>query len=145
MRRRTSSLVLAGVLLASGGAFAAAQTAAPAPAPSGSTAEPNGGPPLTPPGQAKERHFPPGQAKERHFPPGQAKKADGTAGGVRGRGPDATGPAAYGLCQAWAEQDDPAAKAEHVPPFRNLAAAAGGAHLVEEFCAGIPEPDATGD
>lgn len=57
----------------------------------------------------------------------------------RGRGPDATGPAAYGLCQAWAEQEDPAAKAAHVPPFRNLAAAAGGVDKVDEYCAALPE------
>src|SRR3954447_22607414 len=52
-----------------------------------------------------------------------------------GHGPDATGPAMGGLCNAWLHgggQNNPDA-----PPFRNLLAAAGAAHLsVQAFCAG---------
>lgn len=156
MRLRTSSLLLAGALIASGGALAVADTATPdtgAPttevtAPTGvATATPDR--PRTPPGQARtppgQPTTPPGQAKT---PPGQAKKAErsGEPGARRGRGPDATGPAAYGLCRAWAEQADPASKAERgVPPFRNLAAAAGGAEGVADYCAALPERPAEDD
>ena len=141
MRLRTSSLLLAGALIASGGALAVADTAAPetpttqvSNAASVATATPDR--PRTPPGQDKT---PPGHAKT---PPGQVGKAErrGQPGTPQGRGPDATGPAAYGLCQAWAEQADPGEKAEWgVPPFRNLAAAAGGADRVADYCAALPE------
>lgn len=141
MRLRTSSLLLAGALIASGGALAVADTAAPetpttqvSNAASVATATPDR--PRTPPGQDKT---PPGHAKT---PPGQVGKAErrGQPGTPQGRGPDATGPAAYGLCQAWAEQADPGEKAERgVPPFRNLAAAAGGADRVADYCAALPE------
>jgi hypothetical protein len=166
MRRPATSLLLAGALIASGGAFAMAQSAGPEPTAQSATAEPTAGTPTetpadtgsptsdptteepsstgedeagtrTPPGWAKRD-----AAKDRgkdgsqdgQGPPGWKGKGPG-----QGRGPDATGPAAYGLCRAWAEQEDPAAKAEHVPPFRNLAAAAGGVDKVEAYCAALPE------
>ena len=154
MRLRTSSLLLAGALIASGGALAVADTAAPeTPTTQGSnaasvaTATPDR--PRTPPGQDKtppgQDRTPPGHAKT---PPGQVGKAErrGQPGTPQGRGPDATGPAAYGLCQAWAEQADPGEKAERgVPPFRNLAAAAGGADRVADYCAALPERPAEDD
>ena len=147
MRLRTSSLLLAGALIASGGALAVADPAAPEPPTTQvsnpanvATATPDR--PRTPPGQDKT---PPGHAKT---PPGQVGKAErrGQPGTPQGRGPDATGPAAYGLCQAWAEQADPGEKAERgVPPFRNLAAAAGGADRVADYCAALPERPAEDD
>ena len=155
MRLRTSSLLLAGALIASGGALAVADTAAPetpttqvSNAASVATATPDR--PRTPPGQDRtppgKDKTPPGQDKtppgHAKTPPGQVGKADrrGQPGTPQGRGPDATGPAAYGLCQAWAEQADPGEKAEWgVPPFRNLAAAAGGADRVADYCAALPE------
>jgi hypothetical protein len=58
-------------------------------------------------------------------------------------GPDATGPAALGLCTAYAH-----AKAHGTGPlkavaFRNLAAAAGGADKIAAFCAAAPHPGST--
>jgi hypothetical protein len=140
MRLRTSSLVLAGVLVASGGALAVASTETPAP---GATTVTAADP--TPTEEATGTGTP--------APPGQAKKEDkdktgehpGRGPGGQGRGPDATGPAAYGLCEAWANQEDPAAKAERVPPFRNLAAAAGGVDKVDEYCAALPEREPDDD
>ena len=54
-------------------------------------------------------------------------------------GPDGTGPAAYGLCQAFAGKatDAPATGST---AYRNLAAAAGGADRIEAYCAGITRP-----
>ena len=58
-----------------------------------------------------------------------------------GVGPDATGPAAHGLCTAWANHaakgDSPALD---TPPMRNLAEAAGGADKVAAYCATVPHP-----
>lgn len=58
----------------------------------------------------------------------------GTAGAV---GPDATGPAAHGLCTAWANVADKG-KAAESPAFRNLASAAGGPGKVDAWCAALP-------
>lgn len=59
----------------------------------------------------------------------------------RGVGPDATGPAAHGLCTAWANHaakgDSPALD---TPPMRNLAEAAGGAGKVAAYCATVEHP-----
>ena len=59
----------------------------------------------------------------------------------RGVGPDATGPAAHGLCTAWSNH---AAKgrspALHNPPMRNLAEAAGGVGRIAAYCATVPHP-----
>ncbi len=59
----------------------------------------------------------------------------------RGVGPDATGPAAHGLCTAWANHaakgDSPALD---TPPMRNLAEAAGGAGRIAAYCATVPHP-----
>lgn len=159
MHLRLSSLAVAGVLIASGGALAAAHTAGPgstaattAETTATASAEAVAGASATPGADDAETRTPPGLAK---------KEADGTRGPAargaasedsgpglgrgHGRGPDATGPAAYGLCQAWAEQEDPAAKAERVPPFRNLAAAAGGVDRVEAYCAALLERPADED
>ena len=58
-------------------------------------------------------------------------------------GPDDTGPAALGLCTAYAH-----AKADGTGPqkgvaFRNLAAAAGGAAKIDAFCAAASHPGST--
>ncbi|MCA1783411.1 MAG: hypothetical protein LC679_14920 [Intrasporangiaceae bacterium] len=143
MRRRASSLVLAGALIASGGAIAVAQSAGPAdttPVTPETTASATA--------EAIPDSGPPGWAqRDRAQQDSQAEKDKGDLGPGRaqGRGPDATGPAAYGLCQAWANQEDPAAKAERVPPFRNLAAAAGGVDKVEGYCAALPERENDGE
>ena len=58
-----------------------------------------------------------------------------------GVGPDATGPAAHGLCTAWSRHK---ANGETTPldsvAMRNLAEAAGGASKVEAYCATIEHP-----
>jgi hypothetical protein len=53
-------------------------------------------------------------------------------------GPDATGPAAFGLCNAWTHGG---LKAGSVA-YANLTAAAGGADAIRIYCAGIPHPGA---
>ena len=58
-----------------------------------------------------------------------------------GVGPDATGPAAHGLCTAWSNHvrngnDAPMDS----PPMRNLAEAAGGEAKIAAYCAAIPHP-----
>ena len=58
-------------------------------------------------------------------------------------GPDATGSAAYGLCNAWAHAKQNGQAAEHSVAFRNLTAAAGGADQVEAYCATVAQPGTT--
>ena len=66
-----------------------------------------------------------------------------TPGGV---GPDATGPAAHGLCTAWkAVAANAHGKAMDSVAFTNLAKAAGGADKVASFCAAVTAPGASGD
>ncbi|HEV2886547.1 MAG TPA: hypothetical protein VGX49_06530 [Jatrophihabitans sp.] len=57
-------------------------------------------------------------------------------------GPDATGPAAFGLCMAYAHGDGEAAGGSVA--FTNLATAAGGADKIEAYCATIPHPGKAG-
>jgi hypothetical protein len=55
-------------------------------------------------------------------------------------GPDATGPAAFGLCTAWAHAKAHGTPSQQAVAFRNLAAAAGGASNVAAYCATVPHP-----
>ncbi|KGN41199.1 hypothetical protein N801_08945 [Knoellia aerolata DSM 18566] len=58
-------------------------------------------------------------------------------------GPDANGPAKFGLCRAWSnhhKHDDGVERAKGSVAMRNLAAAAGGEDKVEAFCAAVPHP-----
>ena len=55
-------------------------------------------------------------------------------------GPDATGPAAFGLCNAYAHAKAHGTASEKSAAFRNLAAAAGGAANISAFCAAVPHP-----
>lgn len=59
----------------------------------------------------------------------------------QGVGPDATGPAAHGLCTAWSNHqrngDD---AAMDTPPMRNLAEAAGGHEKIAAYCSAVPHP-----
>jgi hypothetical protein len=57
-------------------------------------------------------------------------------------GPDATGPAAFGLCNAWAHAKAHGTSSQQSVAFRNLAAAAGGASNVAAYCAAVPHPGA---
>jgi hypothetical protein len=55
-------------------------------------------------------------------------------------GPDATGPAAFGLCTAWAHAKAHGTHSQQAVAFRDLAAAAGGASNVAAYCAAVPHP-----
>jgi hypothetical protein len=55
-------------------------------------------------------------------------------------GPDATGPAAFGLCTAWAHAKAHGNSSQQAVAFRSLAKAAGGASNVAAYCAAVPHP-----
>ena len=54
-------------------------------------------------------------------------------------GPDASGPAAFGLCNAWSHHSG-RDKPESSVAFRNLAEAAGGESKIAAYCAKVPHP-----
>jgi len=58
-------------------------------------------------------------------------------------GPDATGPAAFGLCNAWTHAKAHGNSSQQAVAFRNLASAAGGASNVAAYCAAVPHPGAS--
>ena len=58
-------------------------------------------------------------------------------------GPDATGPAAFGLCNAWTHHQANGAKPTDSVAFKNLATAAGGESKIAAYCAKIPHPGNT--
>jgi hypothetical protein len=55
-------------------------------------------------------------------------------------GPDATGPAAFGLCHAWTHHQVNGAKHTDSVAFKNLATAAGGESKIAAYCAKVPHP-----
>ena len=55
-------------------------------------------------------------------------------------GPDAKGPAAHGLCNAWTQHQKNGAKPTKSVAFRNLATAAGGEGKIAAYCAKVPKP-----
>ncbi len=55
-------------------------------------------------------------------------------------GPDATGPAAFGLCTAYDHAKAHGTASQQAVAFRNLAAAAGGAANVDAYCATVAHP-----
>jgi hypothetical protein len=55
-------------------------------------------------------------------------------------GPEATGPAAFGLCTAYAHAKAHGTAPQKAMAFRNLAAAAGGAAKIAAYCATVPHP-----
>ena len=55
-------------------------------------------------------------------------------------GPDATGPAAFGLCTAYTHAKAHGTATQKAVAFRNLAAAAGGAANIVGYCAAVPHP-----
>ena len=72
---------------------------------------------------------------------------DGTGSGsaTAAVGPDAKGPAAFGLCNAWSHHRVQAgttatAGADTSVAFRNLAEAAGGEGKIAGYCASVPHP-----
>ena len=83
--------------------------------------------------------------------PAATPKPTGTAKASATReavGPDATGPAAFGLCNAWSHHqgktpeagEEPGEKAGDSVAFRNLAKAAGGQGKIAAYCAKVPHP-----
>jgi hypothetical protein len=58
-------------------------------------------------------------------------------------GPNASGPAAFGLCTAYANATQHGTAAQKAVAFRNLENAAGGAANVASFCASVAHPGAT--
>ena len=67
---------------------------------------------------------------------------DGSGSSKTAVGPDAKGPAAFGLCNAWAHHrtTDPTATRDTSVAFRNLAEAAGGEGKIAAYCATVPHP-----
>ncbi len=57
-------------------------------------------------------------------------------------GPDATGPASFGLCTAWGHVQTEGQVADKSVAFRNLATAAGGADKITAYCATVLAPGA---
>jgi len=55
-------------------------------------------------------------------------------------GPDATGPAAFGLCTAYAHATAHGTASQKAVAFGNLAAAAGGAAKIAAYCTAVPHP-----
>jgi hypothetical protein len=60
-------------------------------------------------------------------------------------GPDATGPAAHGLCTAWAAHASGNGAALDSVAFKNLATAAGGADKISGYCKTVAAPGNSGD
>lgn len=58
-------------------------------------------------------------------------------------GPSASGPAAFGLCTAYAHATQHGTAARKAVAFRNLEKAAGGAANVTSFCASVAHPGAS--
>ena len=59
-------------------------------------------------------------------------------------GPDATGPAAFGLCTAWSHAKTSGNAAEKSIAFRNLATKGGDAAGIDAYCATVVKPGANG-
>jgi len=55
-------------------------------------------------------------------------------------GPDAAGPAAFGLCTAYAHAKAHGTASQQAVAFGDLAAAAGGAAKIAAYCAAVPDP-----
>jgi hypothetical protein len=128
---RIRTAVVAGLaLLSIGGLAAAAAGLTPASAERATQASPR-----TPDGQVGHAQ---GEAATLIHRPVGATAADSSGSGKPGdhaAGPDASGAARHGLCQAWsAGQGDEHGKRADSTAFRALAAAAGGADRIAAYC-----------
>jgi hypothetical protein len=76
--------------------------------------------------------------------PGPARTGAGapraTPARTGARGPDAAGPAAFGLCTAYAHAKAHGTASQKAVAFGDLAAAAGGAAKIAAYCAAVPHP-----
>jgi hypothetical protein len=93
---------------------------------------------LPAPAQQFAHHTIGAPSPDRGQPAGTHPSATGTR-----VGPAATGPAAFGLCTAYAHAKAHGTSNQQAAAFRNLAAAAGGAANVAGYCAGVPHPGAS--
>jgi hypothetical protein len=131
---RVRTAAVAGLAALSLGGVAAAATAGRATA---SAERATNAPPSTSGGQPAAAH---GQAATFVRGPDATPKANRSAAHAGTRsdhmtGPDASGAARHGLCQAWfAGQGDTNGRRTDAPAFRALAAAAGGADHVAAYC-----------
>ena len=129
---RVRTAILAGLAaLSLGGVAVAAEGLSPASAERATQA-----PPRTSGDQAASGH---GQAATVVRGPDAGEAAGAAAGRSRSdhaTGPDPSGSARHGLCQAWAAgQGDDHGRREDAPAFQALADAAGGADRVAAYCA----------
>jgi len=129
---RVRTVAVAGLaLLSIGGVAAAATGLAPASAERAATSAS----PRTPDGQVGHAQ---GEAATLIHRPDGAAAGNGSTSGKpsdHATGPDASGPARHGLCQAWlAGQGDEHGKRMDSTAFQALAAAAGGAESVPAYC-----------
>jgi hypothetical protein len=116
--------------LASATALAAAAYTGTLPAPAQQFAHSVIGAPSPQPGHR------PGTPQPGHRP-GTPQAAPARTGAA---GPDAAGPAASGLCTAYAHAKAHGTASQKAMAFRNLAAAAGGAAKIAAYCAAVPHP-----
>lgn len=127
---------IAGLALALGGTAAAAYTGA-LPTPAQDFAHTVIGAPAAHPA-ATTSPSATGSASETPSATATATEGTSTKGPV---GPDASGPAMFGLCTAWtahqANGETANGKADDAVAFKNLAAAAGGADKIAAYCATI--------
>jgi hypothetical protein len=129
---RVKTVAVAGLtLLSIGGVAAAATGLAPASAERTATS----GSPHTPDGQVGHAQ---GEAATLIHRPDAASAANGSTAGKssdQAAGPDASGAARHGLCQAWsAGQGDENGKRADSTAFQALATAAGGADQIAAYC-----------
>ena len=103
--------------------------------------------PVTPATEAPETEAPDTQAPETDPGDAQDGGSQGAAGGIPSTtptttavGPDATGPAAYGLCTAWTHHQANGANPSGSVAFTNLAIAAGGVDKIKDYCATVAHP-----
>jgi hypothetical protein len=121
---KTAAAVLAAVLSIGGVAAATGVFPGPAKPPAGHGPDSSGGGVGTTPGRSDAATTTTTAAGEA----GSRERGNAT-------GPDASGPARNGLCQAWlAGQGDEHGTREDTPAFRALAAAAGGADKIAAYC-----------
>ena len=76
----------------------------------------------------------------------EQETSEGSGSSNAAVGPDAKGPAAFGLCNAWSHHPTTAstgtATTDTSVAFRNLAKAAGGEAKIAAYCATVPHPGA---
>jgi hypothetical protein len=127
--KAAAAAAAAAAAVALGGVAAAAYTGT-LPAPAQQFAHSVIGAPSPQPGHR------PGTPQPGHRP-GTPQATPARTGAV---GPDATGPAAFGLCTAYAHAKAHGTASQKAIAFRNLAAAAGGAAKIAAYCAAVPHP-----